>query len=117
MAMKKKKKKVRAGKAYAQRKHAKRRFLQRTGILLTRELHDQLIAKISEGSSDAVFVEKQSNRVSVWDVTHKVGDYQKEEMTFRVVYDKMRRNITTVLNNVGGPRTFELPALRRRDVK
>ncbi len=113
--MKKKKKKVRAGKAYAQRKHAKRRFLQRTGILLTRELHDQLIAKIREGSSDVTFVEKQSNRVSVWDVAHKVEG--KEIITFRLVYDKMRRNITTVLNNAGEPRTFELPTLRRRDVQ
>lgn len=113
MVAKKKKKRVRAGKAYAQRRHAERRFLQRTGIVLTRELHNQLTAKIQGRHFDAIFVEKQSNRVSVWDVAHKVGD---KKVTFRIVYDRMRRNITTVLNNVGGSELFLFDSERRQDV-
>ena len=110
---KKKVKVARGGKSYAQGRHAERRFLQRTGIVLTHELHGRLTAKIQRDDSDVVFVEKQSNRVSVWDVTHKV---EGEKITFRIVYDKMRRNIITVLNNVGRTELRLFDSERRQDV-
>lgn len=110
---KKKIKVARLGKSYAQERHAERRFLQRTGIVLTTELHGRLTAKIRKDDSDAVFVEKQSNRVSVWDVTHKL---EGKKITFRIVYDKMRRNIVTVLNNVDRAELFLFDPERRQDV-
>ena len=85
------------GKSKAQWIHVKRRCLQRTGVEMTKTLNNQLTQKIRQGHSDADFVEKQSNRISVWDVKHNVDG---RDVKFRMVYDKMRKNIVTILNNV-----------------
>lgn len=90
-------KKKLTGKDKAQWIHVKRKCLNRLGVEMTRELHDTLIKKIRIGSPGAEFVEKQSKRITVWKVEHKVGD---KDIKFRVVYDKMRKNIVTILNNV-----------------
>ena len=72
--------------------HAALRFSERTDIRFTREIHKEFVRKIRAGKH-AVFVEHQSNRVSVWNVTHEAIDY-------RVIYDKVRRSIVTVLQAV-----------------
>jgi len=85
------------GKDKAQWIHVKRKCLNRLGVEMTRELHNILIKKIKMGSSDAEFVEKQSNRITVWKVRHSIAG---KDIIFHMVYDKMRKNIVTILNNV-----------------
>lgn len=70
----------------------------RYGIVLTQALREDLIREIQTASgleSDgARFVEKQSNRVTVWDV--RLPDNPEVELV-RVCYDKIRKEIITVL--------------------
>lgn len=72
----------------SQRIHAKKRFCQRFGLDLTSGSLSELARQIRDGEAEFVF--RQSNRVSVWDVT-----YQKR--TFRVIYDGRTKEIVTVL--------------------
>ena len=51
-------------KASFQREHAKRRALQRYSLILNRQDLDDIVSKIK--SRDAEFVERQSNRVTIW---------------------------------------------------
>ena len=69
--------------------HAAMRFSERTDIHFTREIHKEFVRKI-RSVKHAAFVEHQSNRVSVWNVVHEAVEY-------RVVYDKIRGSIVTVL--------------------
>jgi predicted transcriptional regulator len=91
------------------RKHAKKRFSDRIGIVLDQNTETKII-KIIEGQnraghlkklypttfkndfeySNAIFVEKQSSRVDVWDI--KINDRWE-----RIVYDKYRKQIVTVI--------------------
>lgn len=75
-----------------QKKHARKRFNTRTGIVLTQDLHKCLVQKIQKGQAQRV--EKQSNRVSIWDIN-------VEDKDFRVVYDSNTKNIVTVLHKDG----------------
>ncbi len=79
-----------------QKRHAKRRFASRLGISLTQDLHILLVKKIQKG--EAVKVEKQSNRVSVWDipVSGLLRDHP-EVNSIRAVYDSHTKNIVTAL--------------------
>ena len=79
-----------------QKKHAKRRFQTRVGISLTKELHNILVKKIQKGQ--AVKFEKQSNRVSIWDI-NVFGMFpdNPEIDSLRVVYDQNTKNIVTIL--------------------
>lgn len=79
-----------------QKKHAKRRFQTRIGISLTQELHTLLVKKIQRG--EAVKFEKQSNRVSIWDI-NVLGMFpdNPEIDSLRVVYDQNTKNIVTIL--------------------
>jgi len=80
-------------KAVSQTRHAQRRFLERTGLEVSkRELRGLSQAIRTERGR---FVERQSLRVTVWDVPF-------EGRTFRVVYDKKRKTIVTVLPDQGG---------------
>lgn len=85
-------------KSTAQRAHAKRKFMSRVGIKLTSELRRELATKIL--SKEAELVYKQSNRISIYDVEYKVKG--KKEI-FRLVFDRMRKNIVTILNNLDEP--------------
>jgi hypothetical protein len=76
-------------KREAQRVHAKRRAAERYGITLNHALHTELIAAIQTGR--ATFVRRQSHRVSLFDVTLPTG------VTARVVYDRHRKALITVL--------------------
>jgi len=89
-------------KSTAQRIHAKRKFLLRVGVELTSELRRDLVNKIL--SKEAGLVSKQSNRVSIYDVKHVA---EGKEKVFRLVFDKMRKNIVTILNNLERPENVE----------
>ena len=88
MANKKKRRKIKRTKEQSQNIHARRRFQERFGIFLTKELKAEILQTIHKGF--ASFVEKQSNRISLFDVTIKGS-------TIRVVYDKVRKNIVSAL--------------------
>ena len=87
---KKKGHKIKRTKEQSQNVHARRRFMQRFGIPLTKERKAEILAKIQMGH--AHFVEKQSNRISIFDVFLE-GSGTK----VRIVYDKNRHNIVSVL--------------------
>jgi len=84
-------------KKVSQKKHAKKRFNTRVGISLTDELHTFLVNKIQKGEGQKV--EKQSNRVSIWDIN--VKNILPENEDLRVVYDKSTKNIVTILYKDG----------------
>jgi len=71
-----------------QRNHSKRRFRQRYGIDFNQQMRQEFRRLIQ--SNQCVLVEKQSNRISIWDVTY-------EGNVYRIVYDKQRKNVVTVL--------------------
>lgn len=65
--------------------HFQRRSLERIGILLDEK---DLIKKIQ--NNELEFVEKQSNRVTVFRFSY-------QDKIYRLVYDKTRKQIITVL--------------------
>jgi hypothetical protein len=75
-------------KRKAQRIHAKRRFLERTGWSLTSADLDALSLQIRQGK--AKFLRKQSNRVSHWEAESPRG-------CLRLVYDSRTKQVVTVL--------------------
>ena len=75
-------------KSKTQFKHASRRCRERFGFSPTQQDFLNWIAKIKRG--EAVFVSKQSNRVSIFDLNH-------EEHELRLVYDKVRKTICSIL--------------------
>jgi hypothetical protein len=75
-------------KKTCQNRHARRRAAARFGINMGPRFHEELVTAIQTGK--ASFVEKQSNRISVWDV-----DY--EGKVARIVYDRIRKQIVTFL--------------------
>lgn len=75
-------------KKLAQRKHAKRRANERFGLTLNRHQLADVARQIQSGKS--VFVRRQSNRVTVHQVS--VG-----EAVCQVVYDSARNQIVTFL--------------------
>jgi hypothetical protein len=76
------------GKKKAQLKHARRRFEGRFDIHLNDNEYLQLVNKIQQGRAE--FVERQSNRVTIWNVDH-------QDKTIRVVYDKRTKVIVSAL--------------------
>lgn len=79
---------ARTGKAKAERKHAKRRMVERFGIPIGDETIREIVAAIQKGT--ATFIAKQSNRVTLWEL--KIHD-----QLARVAYDKHTKEIITVL--------------------
>ena len=75
-------------KSQAERQHARRRASERYGIDFNSHSNKALITQIQNGT--ATFVQKQSHRISVWDVWI-------QGVTARVVYDKDRKQIVTFL--------------------
>ena len=76
------------GKKKAQLRHARNRFNTRFDIQLNENQYLQLVNKIQNGTAE--FVDRQSNRVTIWNVMH-------EETTIRVVYDKRTKVIVSAL--------------------
>jgi hypothetical protein len=80
-------------KKEAQYIHCRKRFIRRVRMDFTRAMNDQFVSKIKKavfGNSGAVFLYRQSNRVTVWDIEH-CGKI------FKCVYDKNSKQIVTVL--------------------
>ena len=63
--------------------------MQRYGLRITKSAAQDIVNKIQHGK--ARFIEKQSNRVSVWEVSDDDGN------PMRIVYDKLRHTIVTFL--------------------
>ena len=63
--------------------------MERTGLVFSRKLHKIFVQKI-HAQRNAIFVKRESNRITVWEITH-------ESLIYRVVYDCLRKNIVTVL--------------------
>jgi len=68
--------------------HTKRRAAERFGVALTKPAYYQIIQDIQKGR--AVFLQRQSNSVSIWQVT-----VEGELMV--AFYDKRRKAIKTVI--------------------
>lgn len=75
-------------KSVCQRIHAKRRAEERYALELNRDDLRNIVQRIQQ--NQATHVEKQSHRVSVFDLTYNNIDV-------RVVYDKNRKTIVTFL--------------------
>lgn len=75
-------------KRKAQIIHASARAVERVGIILSERKNAEVVKMIQ--NKQAVFVRRQSKRVSIWDVCF-------EETEMRVAYDKDRKVIVTVM--------------------
>jgi len=89
-------------KADQQVEHCKKRFLERFGVRLTPRLRQELITQITTGK--AAFVEKQSNRVSVFKVAFtpqpsECSGIDPKAMVVQVIYDSNTKNIVTALRD------------------
>lgn len=84
-------------KADAQQKHAIRRAYERYGLELNKNLYLSLCKRIQDG--DAVFLGRQSNRLTVWKITvPQTTDFgDPGTVTSNVVYDSHRHRIVTFL--------------------
>lgn len=87
-------------KKLRQRIHARKRFLARFGIELTKEVRRELVRQIQGG--EARHIRKQSNRVTIYSV-------QLEGKRIDVVYDNRTHNVVTCLPEPErtSERTFE----------
>ena len=70
--------------------HAKQKFIERKGIDLTKKLNDELINIIYSKPNKRKLIKKQSNRISIYDISYK-------EDIFRLVFDRFRKSIVTIL--------------------
>src|SRR5262245_10553695 len=77
-------------KAEDQRRHALRRASERYGLTLSPGQYDELCHRIRHGQDGAVFLDRQSNRVSMWAVRHGLR-------WLPVIYDSRRHQIVTFL--------------------
>lgn len=71
------------------KKHFQKRSLERVGVLLNEK---ELVRKIQ--NHELEFVERQSNRKTVFRLKYL-------DKTYRIVYDKQRKQIITILFEVG----------------
>jgi len=76
-------------KSQSQRIHAKKRATQRYGIELNKEKHKDLVSRI-QNNKDVIFLEKQSNRISVFAIL-------QGSIWVPVVYDRERKTIVSFL--------------------
>ena len=71
-----------------QQRHARKRAQERLGLNLSVNRQNEIVGMIQR--SECVFVRKDSNRVSVFDV-------EFEQETFRVAYDRHRKSLATIM--------------------
>ncbi len=86
---KKRRHKSQSTKAACQRAHTRKRLRERFGVFGNRKLLDSFVERI-QIRDRVIFIDKQSNRVSRWYIFH-------EQYKIAVVYDSIRKVITTVL--------------------
>lgn len=82
------KKKKAPTKLQSERMHVKKRFSERFGLSVNRHLLRDFISQIQ--SQKAIFVERQSLRLTVWEISY-------ENNWYRVIYDNKRKTLVTVL--------------------
>jgi hypothetical protein len=80
-------------KSKAQKIHAKRRFAERLGMSVGNKSLDEMVRKIKAGQGK--FIKRQSLRVAIWELI--VLDDDSIPRVVRVIYDRQRSNIVTVL--------------------
>lgn len=87
-----------ASKEQTIRVHAKRRFDERYGVVLTDTLHKELVSSIQAGMV-ATFICSQSNRISIWavQIAEKYTPAGQGMHTIPVAYDKLRKMLVTAL--------------------
>jgi hypothetical protein len=78
--------------------HARKRLMERYGLKYSKTLVDALLNQVHNGK--AVFLKKQSLRVTIWDALYG-------EIMIRFVYDKKRKAIVTFLSQDMDPYCFE----------
>jgi len=66
--------------------------MQRFGISFGKKMHDDFVHLIQ--TNKATLLEKQSLRVSVYELTYNAYG---QDTKFKVVYDKQRKTIVTIL--------------------
>lgn len=96
----------RATKAKYQEYHASKRLAERYGVKYTQYLHDSILCAINKNK--ATLVLKQSNRVSIYDVTVTIREEEVLTTTpgqckIRVAYDSKRKTIVTALTTDMNP--------------
>lgn len=91
-------------KAQSERVHAKKRAEERFGVTLNRHDIRDIVYQIQNHS--AIFVEKQSQRVSVFVVNLK-------GIQAFAVYDRVRQTIITFLDKYGEPEMTPQEAIRK----
>ena len=64
--------------------HFQKRCIERVGKLLDRK---EIIRQIQDGKLE--FIERQTNRVSIW-------KYPLEGKDYKIVYDKLRKQVVTI---------------------
>lgn len=69
------------------KKHFRRRFRERFGIDVHKDLYEKIIKQIRTGKAE--LVERKSNRVKLYKVVIDETEYQ-------VIYDKLRKTLVTV---------------------
>ena len=67
--------------------HLKRRFYERYNLEITNQDIKEMVRKIQ--NQQAEFIERQSNRITIWKLQFRDKDYT-------IVYDKVRKSIVTV---------------------
>ena len=77
-------------KIKSQRNHSKLRVSQRYGVLYNRYMKRDLVKMIQEGSDFAVFLNKRSNRISIFALYYN-------DIWFAVMYDRDTKEIATFL--------------------
>ena len=79
---------MKAFKGKLQKRHFCRRMKERFGVSVSSNVYQQFVKIIQK--QQATFVERQSLRVTVWDINY-------ENETIRVVYDSKRQKVVTAL--------------------
>lgn len=74
--------------------HVTQRSVERYGVAFTKATISSFVSQIQGGK--ATFISRSSNRVTVWYVIHP--DTQEQ---IKVVYDKIRKAIVTILPKDG----------------
>tara|TARA_Y100000310_G_scaffold209426_1_gene210050 strand:- start:8520 stop:8837 length:318 start_codon:yes stop_codon:yes gene_type:complete len=95
--MRKKKKLATRDKTFAQREHFKKRAFERFGFEINRFIYGDMIDMIQNDHWAITFVEKQSNRVSVYEIYLWNDRFQLDKMSIYVYYDKERKTLATCM--------------------
>lgn len=77
---------MRKSKVKTEKAHFSKRCIQRCGAILN---NAEIVRQIQ--ANKLKFIERQSNRITVW-------EYIFNDVAYKVVYDKDRKTVVTILN-------------------